>query len=209
MAHAYIPGEVVSLLTSSLEHSGHEFVCNQQALRLECEADDVNALFWTSDWLHREEQTNLHWRPQECRVYKTYYIIYTEAPAPPAADEVNIKIVTEDSILLSINQDRRNNRWELWYYQVTVYDKDGNKLSTEKMFDTPIHISSCEDKIEYMKVVTVTLCNQRSPPLMVFMNRTQTVVGMAIPGPARGSGTSQKHHFSFFVLVVTLITNFV
>ena len=52
MAHT---GEVV--LTSSLEHSGRVFVCDQQALRLECEADDVNALVWTSDgYIGRNQQ---------------------------------------------------------------------------------------------------------------------------------------------------------
>ena len=47
MAHAYILGEVV--LRSSLEHSGRAVVCDRQALRLECKADDVNALIWTSE----------------------------------------------------------------------------------------------------------------------------------------------------------------
>ena len=123
---------------------------------------------------------------------------YTETPEPPLG--VNIS-VTDNSIVLSINDNIKNNQWELWHYRITVYDKDRNNLGLHKMIDTPIRIS--KDKVERVEVVTVTLCNQTSSPMM--MDVPQNLIDTVTVGGA--AGTSQTDYLILLVLVVALLLN--
>ena len=118
---------------------------------------------------------------------------FTGTPRPP--DAVNIN-VTEDGIVISVDNDIHDSQWDLCHYIITVCDKERNVLSRHKLIDTPILIPKLAS-INFFKVATITLCQQES-------------LSKIIPYSNGGTSSNISNFFSWPVMVafVLMLVNY-
>lgn len=84
--------------------------------------------------------------------------------------------MTEDGIVIFIDNNIQDSQWELSYYLIRTYDNASNVLSQHKSIDTPILIPE-HAGINFFEVITVTLCHQESSSKIVPYDNTHSING--------------------------------